>query len=83
MSHEMGAAAAPVASGAAVPPGESYLYTWQVPESAGPAEADGTSILWAYHSHVDEVGGESVGSFPGVHVFCVSLSRRMQTPTPV
>ena len=38
----------------AVPPGGSYTYVWLVPERAGPAEGDPSSIMWMYHSHVDE-----------------------------
>ena len=37
-----------------VPPGGTHKYTWQVPERAGPASGDVNSVLWMYHSHVDE-----------------------------
>lgn len=37
-----------------VPPGQTHTYTWEVPERAGPGPADGSSIVWLYHSHVDE-----------------------------
>ena len=37
-----------------VPPGGTYTYTWTVPESSGPAHADGNSIVWMYHSHFVE-----------------------------
>jgi manganese oxidase len=40
--------------GDAVPPGQTYTYTWTVPERAGPAEGDGSTILWTYHSHFVE-----------------------------
>ncbi len=40
--------------GAAVPPGGTFTYEWPVPERAGPAPADPGSIVWLYHSHVDE-----------------------------
>ena len=35
-----------------VPPGQTHLYTWEVPERAGPGPADGSSVVWLYHSHV-------------------------------
>ncbi len=35
----------------AVPPGHTHLYTWQVPERAGPGPGDGSSVVWLYHSH--------------------------------
>ena len=37
-----------------VPPGGTHRYTWQVPERAGPASGDMNSVMWMYHSHVDE-----------------------------
>jgi manganese oxidase len=40
--------------GGGVPPGHTYTYTWQVPERAGPGPGDPSSIVWLYHSHVDE-----------------------------
>ncbi len=44
-----------------VAPNGTYTYTWEVPERAGPAEMDGSSILWTYHSHVDEAGDTNAG----------------------
>ena len=41
--------------GAAVPPGKTYVYTWPVPERAGPGPNDPSSLGWAYHSHVNEL----------------------------
>src|SRR5687767_3644394 len=43
-----------VTNGDAVPANGEHTYTWAVPERAGPGPADGSSILWMYHSHVDE-----------------------------
>ena len=37
-----------------VPPGETHIYTWEVPERAGPGPNDPSSIVWLYHSHADE-----------------------------
>ena len=45
----------------AVPPGATYTYTWPVPERAGPGPMDGSSILWMYHSHTDEVMDTNTG----------------------
>lgn len=41
--------------GDAVAPGQRYTYAWKVPPRAGPGPMDGSSVLWMYHSHVDEV----------------------------
>ena len=38
-----------------VPPGGTHLYVWPVPERAGPAMGDMSSVIWMYHSHHDEV----------------------------
>jgi FtsP/CotA-like multicopper oxidase with cupredoxin domain len=37
-----------------IPPGGTYTYIWPVPERAGPADGDGSTAFWLYHSHVDE-----------------------------
>ena len=47
--------------GDAVPPGGNYTYIWQVPERAGPGPHDPSSVVWMYHSHVDEVGDTYAG----------------------
>jgi len=44
-----------------VPPGGNHVYTWAVPDRAGPGPMDGSSILWMYHSHVDEPADTNAG----------------------
>ena len=39
----------------AVAPGKTHLYTWEVPERAGPGPNDPSSIVWLYHSHTSEL----------------------------
>ena len=39
----------------AVPPGKTKVYTWEVPERAGPGPNDPSSIVWLYHSHSYEM----------------------------
>jgi FtsP/CotA-like multicopper oxidase with cupredoxin domain len=46
-----------------VMPGATYVYSWQVPERAGPGPMDGSSVMWMYHSHVDEVRDINTGLF--------------------
>jgi len=41
--------------GGGVPPGQTHTYTWEVPERAGPGPRDPNSIVWLYHSHVNEM----------------------------
>lgn len=38
-----------------VPPGDTHTYVWAVPERAGPGPHDGSSVMWMYHSHANEV----------------------------
>ena len=38
----------------AVPPGGTYTYVWEAVERAGPGPGDGSSVVWLYHSHVNE-----------------------------
>lgn len=40
---------------AGVPPGKTHIYTWEVPERAGPGPNDPSSIVWLYHSHANEL----------------------------
>ena len=39
----------------AVPTGGTHTYVWEVPARAGPGPDDGSSVMWMYHSHTDEV----------------------------
>lgn len=45
----------------AVPPDGSHDYLWLVPERAGPGPMDPSSVMWMYHSHVDEPGDTNAG----------------------
>jgi len=45
----------------AVPPGASHTYNWTVPDRAGPASMDASSVVWMYHSHTDEVADTNAG----------------------
>ena len=45
----------------AVPAGGNHTYVWQVPERAGPGPSDGSSVMWMYHSHTDEVADTYAG----------------------
>ncbi len=38
----------------AVPTGGTHSYVWAIPERAGPGPHDGSSVMWMYHSHVEE-----------------------------
>jgi len=42
-------------AGAYVKPGDNFTYTWTANHDAAPGPSDPSSIVWAYHSHVDSV----------------------------
>jgi FtsP/CotA-like multicopper oxidase with cupredoxin domain len=44
-----------------VPPGGTHTYSWPVPERAGPGPNDPSSILWMYHSHLNEPKDANAG----------------------
>jgi len=44
-----------------VAPGTTYDYHYFVPGTAGPAAAEGSSAMWMYHSHQDEIGDVYAG----------------------
>ena len=46
-----------------VPPGATHIYTWQIPERAGPGPNDPSSVFWLYHSHADELRDVASGLF--------------------
>ncbi|XP_028410186.1 hephaestin-like protein [Dendronephthya gigantea] len=45
----------------AVPPGQTYTYTWRVPQRAGPSETDNECITWSYYSHVNPTKDTNTG----------------------
>ena len=45
----------------AVGQGETHTYVWQIPNRAGPGPGDPSTILWMYHSHVDEPKDTNAG----------------------
>ena len=69
--------------GDAVPPGQMYTYFWTVPERAGPAAGDGSSILWVYHSHFVEQKDMNTGLLGPILIAAKGASRSDGTPKDV
>lgn len=69
--------------GGAVPPGQTYTYTWTVPERAGPAPGDTNSILWIYHSHFVEPRDMNTGLVGPILVTARGASKPDGTPKDV
>jgi FtsP/CotA-like multicopper oxidase with cupredoxin domain len=66
-----------------VPPGATQVYVWEVPERAGPAAGDGSSVVWLYHSHVDEMKDIASGLFGAIIVTGSGKARNDGTPYDV
>jgi len=66
-----------------VAPGQTYTYTWYVPERAGPGPMDGSSILWVYHSHFVERREMNAGLMGPIIITAKGSSRIDGTPKDV
>jgi manganese oxidase len=67
----------------AVTPGGTYTYTWQIPERAGPGPGDPSSVLWMYHSHVNEPRDANSGLVGPIIVTRAGEARADGTPKDV
>jgi hypothetical protein len=67
----------------AVPTGGTYTYTWRVPERAGPAPGDGSSVMWMYHSHTDEVADTYAGLMGPIEITARGMARADGSPRDV
>ena len=67
----------------AVAQGERHTYTWKVPYRAGPGPHDGSSVMWMYHSHTDEVGDTYAGLMGPMVVTAKGMARPDGTPKDV
>jgi manganese oxidase len=69
--------------GDSVPTGKTFTYTWQVPARAGPGPGDGSSIVWMYHSHVDEVNDVNTGPVGPIVVTAKGMAKPDGSPKDV
>jgi len=69
--------------GDSVAPGTTFRYVWQVPVRSGPDRMDGSSVLWMYHAHVDEVAGISAGLIGPMVIARKGMARADGTPKDV
>jgi FtsP/CotA-like multicopper oxidase with cupredoxin domain len=70
-------------TGNGVPPGQTFVYVWPVPARAGPGPMDGSSVLWMYHSHVDEVRDINTGLLGAMIITARNMARPDGTPKDV
>ncbi|HEY1469233.1 MAG TPA: multicopper oxidase domain-containing protein [Candidatus Acidoferrum sp.] len=71
------------ASSQAVPPGATHTYTWPVPERAGPGAGDMSSVLWMYHSHVNEIADTNAGLVGPMIITARGMAKADGTPKDV
>lgn len=67
----------------AVPPGKEHTYEWLVTEEAGPGPADGSSIVWLYHSHVHAPRDSNAGLIGAIIVTAQGKANSDGIPTDV
>lgn len=66
-----------------VPPGGAHVYTWPVPERAGPTDHEGSTAFWMYHSHTDEVRDIASGLLGPMIVTRRSMANADATPRDI
>jgi hypothetical protein len=67
----------------AVPDGGRHVYTWKVPPRAGPGPHDGSSVMWMYHSHADEIQDTYAGLMGPMVVTRAGMARADGSPKDV
>jgi FtsP/CotA-like multicopper oxidase with cupredoxin domain len=66
-----------------VPTGGRHSYIWQVPERAGPGPDDGSSVMWMYHSHTNEVADTYAGLMGPIEITRRGMARADGSPRDV
>jgi FtsP/CotA-like multicopper oxidase with cupredoxin domain len=66
-----------------VAPGGMHTYIWNVPERAGPASHDDSSVAWMYHGHVDEPADTYSGLMGTIVVTRAGEARPDGTPRDI
>lgn len=66
-----------------IAPGQTYTYNYDVPEDAGPASMDTDSVIWMYHSHVNEILDTYTGLIGAIIVTARGAAREDGSPKSV
>ncbi len=66
-----------------VDPGATHTYVWPVPDRAGPAPGEGSSVMWMYHSHTDETRDVNTGLIGAMIITARGMARPDGTPKDV
>ncbi len=73
----------PAGAGAQVPPGGEFTYTWSADAESGPGPSDPSSVVWWYHSHVDEPAETNAGLLGPIVITAKGKARPDATPVDV
>jgi FtsP/CotA-like multicopper oxidase with cupredoxin domain len=66
-----------------VPTGGTHVYVWPVPERAGPGPGDPSSVMWMYHSHVNDERDVDAGLIGPIIVTARASARADGAPNDV
>ena len=66
-----------------VEPGKTHTYTWEVVDRAGPRPSDPSSVVWLYHSHVEEPKDVNAGLIGALVITRRGMARADGTPKDV
>jgi len=80
--HE-GAFYRPSGAGGRVAPGGRFAYRWVADEGSGPGPGEPSSVVWWYHSHVDEPAEVNAGLLGPIVVTARGKARPDGTPADV
>jgi manganese oxidase len=69
--------------GDSVAPGKTFTYEYRVPPESGPGPSDPNSIVWLYHSHVNERKDVNSGLVGAIVVTRAGMARPDGTPNDV
>ena len=70
-------------AGARIAPGRRFTYEWIADVDSGPGPADPSSVVWWYHSHVDEPADVNAGLLGPIVITARGKARSDATPADV
>lgn len=83
-AHYMGVdAGQPPGAGAEIMPGDSFDYKWVADADSGPGPNDPSSLVWWYHSHIDEPAETNRGLLGPIVITKKGMARADGTPRDV
>ncbi|HEY7138237.1 MAG TPA: multicopper oxidase domain-containing protein [Acidimicrobiia bacterium] len=66
-----------------VPTGGTHTYVWEARDRSGPGPRDGSSVMWMYHGHTDEIADTYSGLMGAIIVTRKGFARADGSPRDV